>query len=101
MPTLPVNPFDPNTAQVQNPDQVKPVYSNNAACMMSAHDIRIVFHEVVMNGAAEVPHLELRANVIMAPTQLKALSVAVTETLKKYEQNFGTIKWPPQPPKTN
>lgn len=93
--------FDPNAATVQNPDQVKPVYSNNAACMISAHDMRIVFHEIVLNGPSDAPKVELRANVAMSPTEMKALYEAIGQSIQQYEKQFGAIKWPLQQPKTN
>jgi len=89
------------TAPTTNPDGVRPVYSNNAALLMGAHDIRILFTEVVSSGVAENPHVELRASVIMTPTQVKALAEAIKETITQYEAQFGEIIWPPSQRRQN
>ena len=32
----------------------------------------------------------------MAPTQFKALTMAMTQTISAYEKQFGEIIWPPK-----
>jgi hypothetical protein len=83
--------------EMQNPDGIRPVYSNNAAVLIAPHDLRILFSEVtVPSPSSKVPTLELRANVTMTPTLFKALAQAVTKTLAAYEEQFGKIQWPPK-----
>lgn len=81
---------------VSNPDNLRPVYSNNAAVVFGPADFRLIFTEIVLGGPAAVPTLDLRANVAMAPTQFKALQHAITVTLNSYEKQFGEIKWFPE-----
>jgi hypothetical protein len=89
--------LDLNSAEVVNPENLRPVYSNNAAVMMAPHDLRLIFSEVVVSGPADRgPKVELRANVSMAPTQFKALTMAMTQTISAYEKQFGEIIWPPK-----
>lgn len=100
MTALPPQKMDLNQIKVSNPHNVHPVYTNNAVCFTSANDARIVLHELVLDSPADDPRLELRANVVMALPQLKALHQAIGETIANYEKQFGTVQWPPQQPKT-
>lgn len=93
--------LNPNTTPVANPANIPPVYANNAAVLQMPHDFRIAFSEVVSEGAANPPRLELRANVALSPTMLKALYQAIGTSLANYEKQQGEIKWPQQQPKTN
>jgi cystathionine beta-lyase/cystathionine gamma-synthase len=80
-----------------NPENLRPVYSNNASIMMSLHDIRIVFTEIVSTSpTGKLPDIEMRANIAMAPSQFKALVVAMNTTLTQYEAQFGAVAWPPE-----
>jgi hypothetical protein len=89
--------LDLNKAEVLNPDGIRPVYSNNAAVLLTPHDIRIMYSEIVISGPTDTqPKVELRANITMAPTQFKALAAAVAQTLVTYEKQFGEIVWPPK-----
>ena len=92
--------FDINTTPVTNPGNVPSVYANNAAVMQMPHDFRIVFSEVVAEGPANLPRLELRASIAISPTMLKGLQQAIETTLANFEKQQGEIKWPPQQPKT-
>jgi hypothetical protein len=65
--------------------------------MATQHDLRLVFSEIVTDGAANPPRLELRANVVVAPTMLKALHDAIGKTLEIYEDKIGEVVWPPKP----
>jgi len=91
--------FDVNTTPVSNPRELESVYANNAAVMQMPHDFRIVFSEVVSDGPANEPHVELRASIAMSPTMLKGLHQAIGATLSNFETQQGEIKWPPQQPK--
>ena len=89
--------FDLSKAPIINPEEIRPVYSNNAAVLMTPHDLRIVFTEVVLSGpTATQPTIELRASVSLAPTQFKAFAAAVAQSLQGYEKQFGEISWPPK-----
>jgi hypothetical protein len=84
------------TAEMANPESIRPTYSNNAAVMISPHEFRILFSEIVSNSISGQPTLELRANIAISPTQFKALAAAVTQTLETFEKQFGEIAWPPK-----
>jgi|GEM_PF-6511118 len=84
------------TAPMQNPDGIRPTYTNNAACMITPHEFRIIFSELVVSSPSDLPEVQLRANVAMAPTQFKALAKAVQTTLEQFEKQFGEISWPPK-----
>lgn len=89
--------LDLTKADIINPDSLRPVYSNNAAVLITPHDLRILFSEVLISGPADTqPKVELRANVTMAPTQFKALATVVAQTLQNFENQFGEIAWPPK-----
>jgi len=89
--------FDLQNAEIQNPDNLRSVYSNNAAIMATPHDFRVIFSEIWMSGPADrQPKVELRASVTMAPTQFKAFALAVAQTLKEDEARTGEIPWPPK-----
>ena len=90
-----------NAMSLANPAGVVPVYSNNATVMQSPHDFRVIFSEVLSDGPANPPRMELRASIALAPTMLKALSIALAKTVEGYELQNGEIKWPPKPPKIN
>jgi hypothetical protein len=94
----PVN-FDPNKAEVVNPRGIETVYANNAAVMAMQHDFRMVFSEIVVEGPTNSPRLELRANVALSPTMLKAIYEAIGKTIEMYEDNISEITWPPKPRK--
>jgi len=93
--------LDVNAMPVTNPREIPSVYANNAAVLQMPHDFRIAFSEVVSEGAANSPRVELRANVAMSPTMMKGLYMAIGTTLANFEKQQGEIKWPPQQPKTN
>lgn len=93
--------FDPSKAKLENPEEIRPVYSNNTTCMTSPHDFRIVFTEVVANEIGKPPVMELRASVALSPVQAKALSMGLSEAIKLFEAQNGPINWPPQQPKTH
>jgi hypothetical protein len=95
--TIPPISLDLNKAEVVNPDGIRPTYSNNAAVLLTPHDFRVIFSEVVMTGPSDThPEVEMRANITMAPTQFKALAAAISQTLAIYERQFGEITWPPK-----
>jgi hypothetical protein len=90
-----------NEVPLVNPTGVVPVYSNNASVMQAPHEFRLVFSEVLSDGPASQPRVELRASIGLAPTMLKALSQALAKTVEGYELQNGEITWPPKPPKIN
>ena len=92
--------FDLEKLEATNPNDIQPSYTNNAACLMAPHDLRIVFTEIISDGPYSNPRLELRANIVMTPTMMKALYEAIGQTIVAYEEKNGEIKWPPQQPAT-
>jgi hypothetical protein len=93
--------LDVNKVPMLNPFNIGPVYANNAAVMQLPHDFRLIFSEIISDGPANPPRVEMRASVALSPTMLKATLEALTRTLENYETNFGEIKWPLQQLKTN
>lgn len=82
-----------------NPQNIQPVYSNNAAVTYGPHDFRITFTEIVTGltiSVTEAPKLELRATVAMSPTEFKALVDVMKGTLEVFERQFGKVTWPPE-----
>jgi hypothetical protein len=70
---------------LSNPQNIQPVYSNNASVTFSPHDLRITFSEIVTGATLNTdPSMELRANVVMTPTQFKALLDAMQNTFNMF-----------------
>jgi hypothetical protein len=90
--------IDINALQLQNPDNVRPVYSNNATLAIGPWDIRIIFSEVVASNLTGQVSNELRAHITMNPGHAKALISALTQTIEAYEQQFGKINLPSAKP---
>lgn len=82
--------FDVANAVPENPDGVRPVYSNNAAVFFGPQDVRVIFTEVYLSSAGnKSPSFELRANVSMATSQFKLFAEAVAQTLRMIEKPNG------------
>lgn len=81
--------------RVENPDNVRTVYTNNANVHATPWDIRLLFSEIIPtpDGGAR---LERRAEVVMAPAHAKALVQALQTTISQFEQANGEIPWPPK-----
>lgn len=78
------------------PETATGEYANLALITHSSSDF-------VLDFAAVLPGLlkpKVRSRIIMAPEHAKRLMQALQDNIYKYEQTFGTIKLPNQPPRT-
>jgi len=89
--------IDLSKVPLENPDNVRPVYSNNINVIPTSLDFRFIFTEVVPLSPTSVSH-EIRAHVVLGPTQAKALLMLMAAHLQQYEKDHGEIKvqWPSQ-----
>lgn len=79
--------------QVKGSDAVMAgVYANNSLIHMTRDEFVIDFVNVVPPGAT------LTARVVMAPGHFKRLLRIMSDTLGKYESEFGTVGVPTQHP---
>lgn len=81
---------------VVNPNNVQSVYTNSVSVMNGQFDIRILFNEIVSEGAGKPVESVLRANVTMTPAHAKAFVIALENALEQYPNVFGEIPWPPK-----
>ncbi len=87
------NPPDNNLKIDMSPDVAVGTYSNLAIISHSPTEITLDFAQM-MPGT---PNPVVRQRVIMNPIHAKRLLAALTDNIKKYEQNFGTIVEPAAP----
>ena len=79
-----------------DPEVAQGVYSN-LAMIIHSHS------EFVLDFASMMPGLQkakVKSRVIMAPEHAKRLLAALQENVMRYEQEFGKIEIPNQPPRT-
>ena len=79
-----------------DPEVAQGVYSN-PAMIIHSHS------EFVLDFASMMPGLQkakVKSRVIMAPEHAKRLLAALQENVMRYEQEFGKIEIPNQPPRT-
>jgi hypothetical protein len=79
-----------------DPEVAQGVYSN-LAMIIHSHS------EFVLDFASMMPGLQkakVKSRVVMAPEHAKRLLAALQENLMRYEQEFGKIEIPNQPPRT-
>ncbi len=79
-----------------DPEVAQGVYSN-LAMIIHSHS------EFVLDFAAMMPGLQkakVKSRVVMAPEHAKRLLAALQENVMRYEQEFGKIEIPNQPPRT-
>ncbi len=72
------------------PDKADGTYANLVVISHSASEIIIDFARI-MPG---VPKARVQARIIMTPQHAKGLLKTLEENLKKYEAQFGEIKFP-------
>ena len=71
-------------------------YANFAIIVHSSSDFIIDFARVLPG----VPKAPIKSRVILAPEHAKRLLAALQENVMRYEQEFGKIEIPNQPPRT-
>jgi hypothetical protein len=71
--TQPQKQFNPADVPVINPAGIFPVYANNATVFTGPHDLRVVFTEIVGEGAKAEPTQQLRASVALSYSQAQLL----------------------------
>src|SRR5262249_39716397 len=69
------------------------VYANNANLSAALYDLSIIFSEIITAGQS--PVVEEKCRVVMNPWHAKALATVLTDNVKKWESQFGTINLPP------
>ncbi|MFZ2445467.1 MAG: DUF3467 domain-containing protein [Syntrophobacteraceae bacterium] len=73
-------------------EQFKALYINSSMMKISFFDVAIVCGRLTEEGTVE----DL-ISLTMSPEHAKALMIALTTTVKKYEDTFGEIKTQPIP----
>ena len=79
-----------------DPEVAQGVYSN-LAMIIHSHS------EFILDFASMMPGLQkakVKSRVVMAPEHAKRLLAALQENVMRYEQEFGKIEIPNQPPRT-
>lgn len=75
-------------------DLAEGVYSNLAIISHSPSEFVLDFVRIMPN----VPKAKVKARVILTPQHAKRLLNALADNVRKYEQQFGMIDEPDQPP---
>jgi hypothetical protein len=88
---------NPNEFQIElSPEIAQGVYANLAVITHSSSEFVVDFVRM-MPG---VPKAAVKSRVILAPEHAKRLLMALQDNVRKYEDSFGTIRVPQQPPRT-
>ncbi|MBP3774699.1 MAG: DUF3467 domain-containing protein [Bacteroidaceae bacterium] len=81
--------------QVDVPAEVaQGVYANRSMVSHSSADFVVDFFGVLPG----LPRPILKSRVVLAPEHAKRLFMALADNVRKYEQTFGEIKLPMNPP---
>lgn len=85
----------PNQLNIELPEEIaEGIYSNLAIITHSNTEFVIDFVRLVPN----LPKAKVKARIILTPTHAKRLLNALAENVGKYEQQYGRIEEPEQPP---
>ena len=68
------------------PESLKGVYSNNMQLQHTANEFVMDF--IMLYGN----HATLNARIITSPRHMKAVSIVISNAVKKYEETFGEIE---------
>lgn len=80
---------NPKQINIELPEQVaEGLYSNLAIISHSHSEFVVDFIRLVPN----VPKAKVKSRIILTPTHAKRLMRALSDNLKKYEAQFGTIE---------
>lgn len=80
-----------NQLNIELPQDVADgIYSNLAIIAHSSSEFVLDFIRVVPNA----PKAKVKSRVIMSPEHAKRLLNALQDNISKYEQQYGTIKFP-------
>ncbi len=86
-PTVPSGPAGGQQVQVKITDDIlKGVYSNQAMITHTNNEFVLDFMNIVQTNGI------VTSRVIVSPAHMKALVLAMQDNLKKFEDQFGTIK---------
>ncbi len=79
----------PNEINIELPEEIaEGVYANLSIISHSNSEFILDFIRLVPN----VPQAKVKSRIIMTPQQVKRLSMALTENVKRFESAFGVIK---------
>ena len=82
-----------NQLNIELPEDIaEGIYSNLAVISHSNAEFILDFIRILPG----VPKGKVKSRMILAPSHAKRLMRALQDNVKKYEQNFGTIKEDPQ-----
>lgn len=82
---------------VENLDNIRSRYSNQAAVTMTMWDFRLIFSEIIVEGPpGAIPQVrcEVRGSIVMSPAHAKVLAKVLDDNIKLYEKENGEIPWP-------
>lgn len=84
-----------NQLNIELPEEIaEGLYSNLAIISHSHSEFVLDFIRIMPN----VPKAKVKARIVLTPQHAKRLMRAMQENVKKYEQQFGVIEEPEQPP---
>jgi hypothetical protein len=83
----------PEVPEVRRASQFVSVYANNVALRASNWDFRLTFGELIDDGERGI--VEQHVAVTMSPQHAKAMLLAFSDQVTRYEKTFGEIKWKP------
>jgi hypothetical protein len=80
---------------IELPEEIaEGVYSNLAIISHSPTEFVLDFVRIMPN----VPKAKVKSRIVMTPQHAKRLMRALSDNLRKYEAQFGTVNEPEQPP---
>ena len=91
------NPLPPQhqmRLDIELPADLEAIYANFALITHTASEVVMDFARVLPN----TPKAKIHARLIMTPMNAKLLLRALQTNLGRYEEQFGEIKTPDQPP---
>ena len=84
-----------NQLNIELPEEIaEGVYSNLAIISHSHSEFILDFVRLMPN----VPKAKVKSRIVLTPQHAKRLMRALAENLKKYENQFGPVNEPEQPP---
>ncbi|HLF25243.1 MAG TPA: DUF3467 domain-containing protein [Anaerolineae bacterium] len=88
------NPGQPMQINIEVPADLEAIYSNFALITFSPSEVIVDFARVLPN----TPKSKVHVRILMTPMHAKLLLNALTDSLRKYETQFGEIRMPPGGP---
>ncbi len=78
-----------NQLNIELPEEIAEGVYSNLALITHSHSEFIVDFIMLMPG---IPKAKVKSRIILTPQHAKRLLFALQDNIKKFEENFGTIK---------